>query len=84
MTKKLFQSLEKAVDDNNLFSWLYEHEEELDKDELFRIARELAYATLNPFKKDYETTSVKEMKTLFLDNLADWYDTFGFDDGEAE
>ena len=83
MTKKQFESLEKAANTNNLFDWLYVNEAELSKEEITRIARELAYAMLNPLKVDDEA-SVKEMREEFLNELYDFYDTFGFDDDEEE
>ena len=47
MTERLYKTLEKAVKDGVLFDWLYSHQEELSKDEIAHIARELSYAIDN-------------------------------------
>lgn len=83
MTKKLFESLEKATNEDALYGWLYDHEEELSKDEVLRIALEISNASLDPFATT-ETVSRYSIKQTFLYNLADYYNTFGWDDEEAE
>lgn len=83
MTKKTFQSLVEAVNQGSLYDWLYSHEEELTKEEILHIARELAFASFNPYE-DNETVSIYFMKSSLINELADYYSTWGFDDDEEE
>lgn len=83
MTKKLYESLKEAVYDETFFGWLYDHEDELSKDEIARIARELACASFDPFFDRYdkrETISRESIKNAFLRELREHYEIYGWDE----
>lgn len=71
MTKKLFNSMVEATKKGSLFDWLYKNAEELDRDELARIAREIALVA---------DTDSQDPKNDFINEITDFYETFGFDD----
>ena len=81
MTKQLFKSLIDSAYDGNTLDWLYTHQEELDKDEVCLIARELAYACQDPLDPNGELTR-KDIADAFNVSMTDYYDTYGFDDEE--
>jgi hypothetical protein len=77
MTREKCDAMIKATREGKLFDWLYDHGSEIDKDEMATIARELAYAI--------ETTGVyPEIKDVFVNQMADHYSTWGFDDDDEE
>ena len=79
MTKKIYESLKEAVYDGTFFGWLYDHEDELSKDEIARIARELACPLFDIYDKK-EAISREYIKYAFLRKVRTHYETFGWDE----
>ena len=83
MTKKTFETMRKAVDSNNMFDWIANNQQNLTKYEMTLIAKELAYAMQQPLSP-MESHSTHYCNETFLNNIVDFYETFGWDDEEEE
>ena len=81
MTKKTLDSMLDALHKGNLFDWLSDNAYGLTKDEVIHVAKELAYAMEQPLSQE-ETRSKYQMREEFAQNMADFYDTWGFDEEE--